>query len=29
MSETTQKIDIEAEGLSFIEIEVNDMGSGK
>ncbi len=29
MSETTQKVDLEKEGLSFIELEVSQMGSGK
>lgn len=29
MSETTQKVDIEEEGLSFIELEISQMGSGK
>lgn len=29
MSETTQKVNIDEEGLSFIELEISQMGSGK
>lgn len=29
MSKTTQKVDLEEEELSFIEIEISGMGSGK
>lgn len=29
MSETTQKVNLEEEELSFIELEINQMGSGK